>query len=422
MSYPIYFPLRDDIRYLDSVYTTVPDDHIVSSIDSSIVSIVERQFIDYFNYRVWYDYEILRQTAQAIMTISNVFNQYDYVICPGDSPSIIIEVIQLLKLNTCIFIRFPLSLHSGHIYFTSESVLSNDLIPYLTYILFDVYKVNPLGNYAYFDYDDTGRTRKFVTHSITKIIDLSKGFNIIPWPNLPNIITNMFIYSEDNGIRCIKKYTPGQPYHEKYYVDNLRNANVLILMIAYYCSGLLTQHYIPQIPILNPGIYCIRYRVPETKEYEVNGIIISEYKSVKKYITGTFKIRDTSNSPLITMFDIDAVLFKISDFYDIRTSRNIRKLKRKDGQLQFGLQIYDLWLDASKLINISEKIITGTNRVATKDFTDEGFRIYRYVDSNGENKYATVLIYTMFDLESAQHALIDADTLIITEDMPFVII
>jgi hypothetical protein len=233
--------------------------------------------------------------------------------------------------------------------------------------------------------------------------------DIITWPKLDPYMEALMIYSEGYGTRCIVKYKPGNDnIPTKFYLNTMRLANVLIYLLSCYSLNIINSHYIPQIPILDSGMYCSRFLSKTTGEYITDAIMYSG--NFNENIT-----MDNSSRDKTTVLEIDTVLFVIGTYlYDHICSSSVKKLKRKDNQLQFGIKVSgdsDIWVDPSKLSIINDRLVLDE----VKDMTFNGLDIYTYLTLDDKNPIAycvNVCLFTV-DFDIFMNSIIDSDILIL---------
>ena len=335
------FPFYYDHYIIENIKLLIPNDHMIDTpIDyftDNQIETIKKYFAYTFNLTYSEcDFRGVTDVMDRIYKLTKAFKRYDMIIAPGDSPSVYVQTIKYLGLYEKPIIVFPIS---G----LSEPDLERDTIKdllhdYLIYIFKQNYNIQSLAGLSIgiFDHSDTQVTQRLIIKGIKQLYGGDVVIKPIYWPtylDMPKNISNMFIQSEDYGIRSIKYFPLGKSTYTNYYfMDNLRRFNVLIIMLAlaYYDKLKSTTVIQLSIPDVEKGIYKARIYSylsdEETVKYieynphssrRQNYVIIEILKCVIPFkFTSEFK-NQQFHALLFTGQQIDAVR-AFSYIYDIK--------------------------------------------------------------------------------------------------------
>ncbi len=276
MDYPIMLYQDVFIR----IHDILPSDRFISKEELDLMSEDNITILRiYFFYTVPfsltnYDYECLRHLLELVSKVLYTIEDGEIVIAPGDSPSKIINLINMLyQVDTDIyeyvdrtnetesnvrkyikFVSFPLSKLTSA---TDPVLLDN----YLNEVLItNGININEISRLSYIDHIHMGASRKELEKSFQR---MTSNMNfILTTINLESLMTNILPYGRQNGCystymdaiaetevigaRCVAKYKLGSSMVH----PNLLRCNMINSMLYLLAIGRINTDL--KLPTINP--------------------------------------------------------------------------------------------------------------------------------------------------------------------------
>lgn len=311
------FPLYHELSILVDIHQIIPSDKMIDfdvrKLTQKQIDLIERYAIFCLDQRVTEnDFQLIKLAAKQLDALATVFNQYDLIIAPGDSPAKYINAIQLAQISIPPVIQIPLSGLGDPVKFTDAEL--EMIYVYINEFLqvYGIQNINP-ERIAIFDQISTGMTYLIFTGALNKILGVNIVFPIIPTPSpgwshhtdellikrqlvkidaikdptrkegkLRGALYTLMQEGQQSYGRCLPSYKIidfGQPPKS----INATNCNVISVLVALAYHHRLLPVEIPTIDVPE-GTYRGTYYNINNKAIETGAFYLETYSNMAKII------------------------------------------------------------------------------------------------------------------------------------------